>query len=152
MPLWNQDARTTQRLQILEKNGDALARIPADARIFSSDGFGGFLIYRFHGDRKVFFDGRSDFYGAKFDQDDYLDVMNAKYTWQNTLTRYSVDTILLPVDAPLTGVLKETSRWRVVYDDGIALVFRPIPPDAAAGELTNTRARDLPAAGAKPKT
>jgi hypothetical protein len=24
----------------------------------------------------------------------------------------------------LTGALKESSRWRVVYDDGVALVFR----------------------------
>jgi hypothetical protein len=27
---------------------------------------------------------------------------------------------------PLTGALKECSRWRLVYDDGIALVFRSV--------------------------
>jgi len=32
---------------------------------------------------------------------------------------------LMPLDAPLTGALKESSHWRVVYDDGMALVFRP---------------------------
>ena len=30
----------------------------------------------------------------------------------------------MPPDAPLTGALKESSTWRVVYDDGIAVVFR----------------------------
>ncbi len=80
-------------------------------RIFTHDEWGDYLIYRLSPEgSKVYVDGRSDFYGGKFDQDDYLDVMNAKYTWQNTLTRYGVDTILLPVDAPLTGALKETSR------------------------------------------
>ena len=68
-------------------------------------------------------DGRSDFYGDDFEQK-YLDVMNVKYGWEKTLGRFGVDTILLPPSAPLTGALKESSRWRVVYDDGVALVFR----------------------------
>jgi len=52
-------------------------------------------------------------------------VMDVKYNWQQTLDRYQVDTILLPVDAPLSGALKESRRWRVAYDDGRAIVFRP---------------------------
>jgi hypothetical protein len=39
----------------------AIEKLPADARLFSTDKFGGYLIYRFAGQRKVFFDGRSDF-------------------------------------------------------------------------------------------
>jgi hypothetical protein len=30
----------------------------------------------------------------------------------------------MPPTAPLTGAVKESSRWHVVYDDGIAVVFR----------------------------
>jgi len=30
----------------------------------------------------------------------------------------------MPPNSPLTGALKESSRWRVVYDDGVALLFR----------------------------
>ena len=44
----------------------AYSHIPADARLFAPDKFGGYLIYRSNGTRKVFFDGRSDFYGAEF--------------------------------------------------------------------------------------
>ena len=47
-----------------------------------------------------------------------------KYGWEKTLGRFGVDTILMPPNSPLAGALKESSRWRVVYDDGIALVFR----------------------------
>ena len=61
---------------------------------------------------KVFVDGRSDFYGSKFNLD-YIDLMNVKYTWQQTLDRYGVDTILLPVDAPLSGAPSEPARWRL---------------------------------------
>jgi hypothetical protein len=28
------------------------------------------------------------------------------------------------VDAPLAGAVKETKRWRAIYDDGLAIVFR----------------------------
>jgi hypothetical protein len=52
-------------------------------------------------------------------------VLEVKYNWQQTLDRYGVDTILLPCDAALTGALKESRRWRVAYDDGRAIVFRP---------------------------
>ena len=68
-----------------------------------------------------------------------------KYGWEKTLGRFGVNTILLPPDAPLAGALKESSRWRVVYDDGVALIFRPaaaqtaaaskpFPPPAGGGE------------------
>jgi hypothetical protein len=93
-------------------------------RTFTHDEWGDYLIYKLSPQgTKVFVDGRSDFYGAKFDLA-YLDVMSVKYDWQQTLARYGVDTILLPVDAPLAGAVKESSRWRVVYDDGRAIVFR----------------------------
>jgi hypothetical protein len=89
-----------------------------------------------------------------------------KYGWEETLGRFGVDTILLSPDAPLTGALKESSRWKVVYDDGLAVVFRPV--DRAAGrtlsvaelgggtsrdrEITKTRERDQAITVIKPKT
>lgn len=94
-------------------------------RIFTHDEWGDYLIYKLSPRGfKVFFDGRSDFYGGKFGQE-YVDVLEVKYNWQQTLDRYGVDTILLPCNAALTGALKESRRWRVAYDDGMAIVFRP---------------------------
>jgi len=94
-------------------------------RVFTQDDWGDYLIYKLSPQGlKVFVDGRSDFYGGKFGQE-YIDVLNVKYTWQQTLDRYGVDTILMPTDAPLSGALKESRRWRVAYDDGMAIVFRP---------------------------
>jgi hypothetical protein len=91
--------------------------------IFADDEWGDFLIYRLYPNTKVFVDGRADFYGSKFNEK-YIDVMNVKYDWEKNLNRYAIDTILLPPDAALAGALKESSRWRVIYDDGIAIVFR----------------------------
>jgi len=98
----------------------ASLRMEPGSRVFTNDEWGDYLIYR---GRKVFVDGRSDFYGDDF-EGKYIDVLNVNYGWEKTLNGFAVDTILLPPTAPLTGALKESSKWRVVYDDGIALVFR----------------------------
>jgi hypothetical protein len=76
----------------------------------------------------------------------------------------------MPPSAPLTGALKESSRWRVVYDDGIAVVFRANGPigvhergtqvsaakvgDGAGRdrEVTKTQASDQAITETKPKT
>ncbi len=100
----------------------ALGRYPA-ARIFTFDQWGDYLIYRLYPRSRVFVDGRSDFYGDDFETK-LLDVLNVNYGWEQTLSRFGVDTVLMPPNSPLTGALKESCRWRVVYDDGVALVFR----------------------------
>jgi len=111
-----------------------LRRIPA-ARIFTFDQWGDYLIWTGH---KVFVDGRSDFYGDDFEEK-YIDVLNVKYGWEKTLGQFGVDTILMPPGAPLSGALKESSRWRVVYDDGISLVFRQVQQAAASASITETK-------------
>jgi hypothetical protein len=94
----------------------------AHYRIFTTDQWGDYLIYS-HPNNPVFIDGRNDFYGDPFCEK-YLDIVQVKYKWQKHLDEYRVDTVLLPTDAALTGALKESSRWHVVYDDGDAIIFR----------------------------
>jgi hypothetical protein len=92
-------------------------------RIFTEDLWGGYLIYHLYPATRVFIDGRSDFYGPEFVKD-FLGVMSVKHDWEKLLDRHGINTMLLPVGTPLAGALKETERWRRVYDDGVAIVFR----------------------------
>jgi hypothetical protein len=104
----------------------ALASLGVSAeqsRIFTFDQWGDYMIYKQYPKGQVFIDGRSDFYGRRFEQK-YLDIVTVKYNWQQYLNEYGVDTVMLPTDAALAGALKESSRWHVVYDDGDAIVFR----------------------------
>jgi len=55
---------------------------------------------------------------------EYVGLMDVKYDWKEKLAKYDVDTVLLPVNAALASAMKESSRWHVVYDDGLAIVFR----------------------------
>jgi hypothetical protein len=96
------------------------------SRIFTHDEWGDYLIYNLWPKGiRVFVDGRSDFYGGKFYQE-YLDILNVKYNWHEQLARYGVNTILLPADYALAGAVKESSDWRVVYDDHRSIVFRSV--------------------------
>ena len=109
----------------------------ASDTIFTEDAWGGYLIYKLYPANKVFIDGRSDFYGSTFNEK-YLDVMNVRYDWEKNLDQYHVNTILLPPTASLASTLKESRRWRPVYDDGVAIVFRAA--DAGSSEANQVSA------------
>ena len=121
---------------------ELLSRDVAKHRIFTDDEWGDYLAYRlFPLGGKVFVDGRSDFYGGEFGLK-YVDVLNVKYTWQATLDSYGVDTLLLRADSSLAGAVKESRRWRIIYDDGISLIFTPVKTDAHEFSTTSGKIRD----------
>jgi hypothetical protein len=101
----------------------SILRADPESRIFTGDQWGDYLIYQFYPAGKVFVDGRSDFYGQEFEQK-FFDLMNVKYDWQQYLDQYKIDTIVLSTTTPLASAIKESSRWRAVYDDKVAIVFR----------------------------
>jgi len=92
------------------------------APIFTHDEWGDYLIYRLYPDGRVYMDGRFDFYGKEF-TNRYSNVMNGKHDWESNLEQFDVQSVLLPVDASLASTLKESRHWRVVYDDGVAIIF-----------------------------
>lgn len=92
-------------------------------RVFSSDEWGDYLIYRRYPKLKVFIDGRSDFYGAEFGRR-YLTTMSVQPGWRKNLDDDRIDAVLLSVQASLSGALKESSAWSTVYDDGTAVIFQ----------------------------
>jgi hypothetical protein len=97
------------------------------SRVFSTDQWGDYLIYHLYPRQRVFVDGRSDFYGEALCED-YLKLMNAQASWESVLERYGFDLILLPVKWPLISALKLSPKWRIVADDGSAILFAPAQP------------------------
>ncbi len=114
----------------------ALSVLNTSQRIFTNDEWGDYLIYRmWPSGGKVYVDGRSDFYGSKFDRE-YLELINGKYDWERTLARYNVDTVLLAPGSGLATTIKESQHWRVAFDDGIAIVFRRLNPAGALEQIS----------------
>jgi hypothetical protein len=96
-------------------------KLPAQARLYAPDSFGGYLIYRFSGERGVFFDGRSDFYGVEF-MKQYLVLRNAEPGWREIAKSYGFTHALVPPDSALNAALQQ-GGWPVLYQDATAVLL-----------------------------
>jgi hypothetical protein len=96
-------------------------KLPASARILAPDKFGGYLIYRFQGQRKVFFDGRSDLYGSEFLKQ-YTRLTQLRPGWRAQLDEFGFTHALLPNDYSLVPAL-ESLGWKRLYRDETATLL-----------------------------
>ena len=110
-------------VQAVEQNRDLLAPGSGRPRILTSDQWSDYLIYRLYPGVRVFFDGRSDFYGPALGAD-YRTLMTASAGWRETLARYRFDLALLPRDWPLSATLDREPGWHRVYEDSVASLYR----------------------------
>ncbi|MCU1257372.1 MAG: hypothetical protein JWO80_257 [Bryobacterales bacterium] len=102
----------------------AVEKLPITARLLAPDKFGGYLIYRFDARRKVFFDGRSDLYGAEFLKQ-YGRMVQVRPGWRQILDSFQFTHALLPNDYSLIPALEQIG-WKPLYHDNVAtLLSRP---------------------------
>ena len=91
--------------------------------VFSTDTWGGYLIYRMYPERKVLVDDRHDLYGSDRIRQ-YVILTHAEPGWQSVLEQWRIRTALLPSDSTLANLLRELPQdWRVVYADKVAVVL-----------------------------
>lgn len=98
----------------------ALRHLPS-GRLFTTDRWADYLIYT-EPQRRVFFDGRSDFYGPAFVRD-YLTVMDGRPGWQTVLDRYGLLVAMVPARSSIDALLGESPSWRKRYQDSTAAIF-----------------------------
>ncbi len=90
--------------------------------IFSTDSWGGYLIYVMYPNRKVVIDDRHDLYGSERVRE-LMVLNNGEPGWQSVLEKWKVQTALLPADSTLANLLRELPQdWRVAYEDKVAVV------------------------------
>jgi hypothetical protein len=103
--------------------GEVVGKQASAEPVFSTDGWGGYLIYRMYPERKVMVDDRHDLYGSGRVRR-YLILMQGEPGWRNVLDGEQIRTVLLPSDSILANLLRELPReWRVAYEDKVAVVF-----------------------------
>jgi hypothetical protein len=99
--------------------------------VFSSDAWGGYLIYRLYPERKVVLDDRHDLYGSDRIRE-YLILTQAEPGWEKVLDKWHIQTALLPARSTLANLLRELPQeWHPVYEDKVAVMFKK-----GAGRLT----------------
>jgi hypothetical protein len=92
-------------------------------RLFTSDQWADYMLYRYYPSEAVFFDGRSDFYGGALVQK-YQHIMNAQYDSEGLLKKFAIDGVVVKTDAPVATLLKHSPDWKLLYDDGATIIFR----------------------------
>ena len=91
-------------------------------RVLTSDQWADYLIYRLYPQQRVFFDGRSDFFGPAIGSD-YRKLLAGERPWRELLDRYQFDLALLPRDWALSTALEREPGWRQVYQDSVAVLY-----------------------------
>ena len=109
-------------IDLIARNRDLLAA----GRVFTSDQWADYLIYRMYPRQKVFMDGRSDFYGETLGRE-YLQLLEGGHSSLEVVNRWRFDVVLLPVAWPLAELLKSQKDWCIVEDNGRAILFERDP-------------------------
>jgi hypothetical protein len=143
---WPSDFAKTFPIQIVATQQERIL----GARLFTTDQWGDYILYKLWPQQKVFVDGRSDFYGEKIGNE-YLSLMGADYKWSEIAKKYGFNLMLLPVKWPLVSVLKLDPHWRVVTDDGTAILFErsDLHPKGEKIQLLGLMERSATAEGTK---
>jgi hypothetical protein len=111
---------------IVQKHKAALA----EARVLTFDQWADYLIFTSYPRQRVFFDGRSDFYGPELGGK-YVAMTQGEHNWEKLMAEQRFDAVLAPVNWPLVSLLKLKPEWRVAEDDGHAVLFFRTAPNTA---------------------
>ena len=95
------------------------------SRVLTTDQWADYLLYHNYPRQRVFVDGRSDFYGPELGKE-YVRLLNGQHDWEKILAKHGFDLVVAPVDWPLTSLLKRDAGWKVLEDNGKAIVFEKV--------------------------
>jgi len=109
-------------VKAVESNLRQLAPGREMPRVLTSDQWADYLIFRLYPRQRVFFDGRSDFFGPQIGSD-YRKLLAGEDSSVELLDRYRFEFALLPADWPLRTILERQPGWRRIYQDSMAVLY-----------------------------
>jgi hypothetical protein len=105
---------------------DLAARHPelASARVFTTEQWADYLLFRNYPRQKDFYDDRA-VYGADMFRP-VAAALAGQPGWDRLLAKYHTDLVLLPPGTGLSGVLEQNPGWLLIDHDKTALLFRNV--------------------------
>jgi hypothetical protein len=108
-------------VELVARQGAALA----GSRVFTTDQWGGYLVYRNHPRQRVFIDGRHNYYGEKL-VNEFIRLQGGHSTWKQLLDHYGFDAAMIPPGTALSTLLSASPEWKQVDRDRQAVLYRRV--------------------------
>ena len=90
-------------------------------QLFNDYDWGGYLGWTAR-DYPIFVDGRTDLYHDEVLRE-YISVVNAEEGWDEILSTYQVNTIIIKTGSPLSREILKRTDWWLAYQDELADIF-----------------------------
>lgn len=121
------------------------AKLLQQSRVLAPDEWGDYMIYRLYPDVRVFFDGRSDFYGPQLGKE-FMGLLQPSYEWENLLKKHRFTAAMIPPSWPLASILKLDPTWRIVEDSGNVILFqkRSVNDGHPSANVSTDREKKVP--------
>jgi len=105
----------------------------APGRVATQDYVGNYLEFRYGSRASAFIDDRVDMY-PKSVETAYGILLGGAPGWQGVLDRYHVHAVLWAKHEPLAGLLAQSPRWQIAWQDSrwVVAVRRPVVPSGRA--------------------
>lgn len=127
-------------ISLVEKHHARLAA----SRVFTTDQWADYLIYRNYPQQRVFMDARHNYFGPQIGND-FIKLCAGHPDWRKLAEQYRFDSMLLPPEIPLNAILAERRDWRIVERDQRAVLWEKIAGETAVGNSISVR---VPSPGA----
>ena len=101
---------------------ESIEELDLSGNLLNEYNWGGYLSWKLR-DCRIFVDGRTDLYGDEV-IGQWIDLINAKPGWEDSLRSHEIEVIVLSPDRPLVQELENAPNWQRAYLDDKAVVYR----------------------------
>ena len=95
---------------------------PQRGHMFNEFDWGGYLLLNLWPDQQIFMDGHTHIYGEELTRE-YEQVVTLSKGWENILTKYDVEWMIMRANAPLINALTSSGNWSIAYQDETAIIL-----------------------------
>jgi hypothetical protein len=111
-------------------------------RVFTTDQWADYLIWRNYPEQKVFMDARHNYFGPEI-SNEFLTYIHALPGWKRVQDKYRFEAVLTAPDTALMALLEDRPEWRILDRDGRAVL---LVREAGAGSWGRVPADRSPSA------
>jgi len=105
------------------KAAEYIDRHPANDTLWNDPGWGGYLLWALGPERKVFIDGRLDFYDHAGVLSDFVHMVRLEPDALFLMQKYGIKSCLTAPGTPLDTFLAAQRNWHVAYADEVSRLY-----------------------------